>query len=523
MTEIEQICDVNPQTNIDKIPTTKRVAFVPMAAVSELSGQINLETRRPLSSVAKGFTRFRTGDVIFAKITPCMENGKIAVLPDVPFGIAFGSTEFHVLRPCKGIDPRYVFYYLIQDRFRSNARRSMTGAVGQQRVPKEFMKRASMPIAPSRQQQRIVAKIDELFGEIEAGEQELEKAREGLEAYRRSLLKAAVTGELTRDWRKKNPPKGSGADFLKRILAERRAMWERRTIQKLKAKGRKPKDGTWKSHYIEPESPNPAGLPKLPLGWVWASLDQLLTSIDAGLNFKCDGRPPSAAQIGVVKISAVTWGEFDENESKTIIDASRFIEDAKIEKGDFLFSRANTLELVGSPAIVRRITKTLALSDKVLRFRFAAPIEEWVCHLLRTPWGRHEIQSHATGNQLSMRNITQRNIRKIRVPLPPPEELKELERRLADYARTVADAGLALSASLEDAARALESVLTAAFSGKLVPQDPSDEPASVLLERLRATRAEVSNSQKRPSRKVAAGPVVRSKRSRRPIAEGIAK
>ena len=98
------------------------------------------------------------------------------------------------------------------------------------------MKSAFVPIAPEDEQRRIVAKIEELFGEIEAGEQELEKAREGLAAYRRAILKAAVTGELTREWRENNPPNETGADPLTRILTERRATWERAELAKMQAK-----------------------------------------------------------------------------------------------------------------------------------------------------------------------------------------------------------------------------------------------------------------------------------------------
>src|SRR5690606_14018520 len=115
----------------------------------------------------------------------------------------------------------------------------------------------------------------ELFGEIEAGEQELEKAREGLADFRRAVLKAAVTGELTREWREKNPPNETGADFLARILAERRAAWERAELARLKAKGKAPKGDSWKSRYVEPTPPDTSGLRDLPNGWVWASVDQL--------------------------------------------------------------------------------------------------------------------------------------------------------------------------------------------------------------------------------------------------------
>lgn len=468
-----------------------------MAAVEELTGKMDSSHRRPLREVTKGFVKFATGDVIFAKITPCMENGKIAIVPELPYGIGYGSTEFHVIRPQQGIYSAYVFYFVLQEWFRADARRHMTGAVGQQRVPVDYLRNAWVPVAPTAEQQRIVARIDELFGEIEAGEQELGKAREGLAAYRRAILKAAVTGELTREWREKNKPNETGADFLADILMKRRIEWEKAELETLTAKGKSSKNDNWKTRYPAPSAPDTTALPPLPQGWCWASLDQLLVEIEAGLNFKCEERPPRPGEVGIVKVSAVTWGEFDEDESKTILDESRIDLRCQIREGDFLFSRANTLGLVGAPVVVRSINRTLLLSDKVLRFRFAAPLEQWMYYVLRSPWGRQEIESRSTGNQLSMRNITQENIRRIRVPLPPRAELQELERRLAKLLDTCAQMFSDLEAHVTDSARLRQSILKAAFSGRLVPQDSAYEPAAVLLQRIKTKKVDALVRQKR--------------------------
>jgi type I restriction enzyme, S subunit len=110
----------------------------------------------------------------------------------------------------------------------------------------------------------------------------LEKAREGLADYRRSILKAAVTGELTREWREKNTPNETGADLLKRILAERRAAWERAELAKRESKGEKPTNHAWKARYPEPIAPDAANLPELPCDWAWATLDQLSSLITSG-------------------------------------------------------------------------------------------------------------------------------------------------------------------------------------------------------------------------------------------------
>ena len=272
-----KITDINPAIEISDLPGDLPVSFVPMSAVEALTGQIDTSDIRSLSKVSKGYTRFKEGDVLFAKITPCMENGKIAIANNLSKSLGFGSTEFHVLRSLSTISNRYIFYYLLQDVFRNEAEHNMKGTAGQRRVPADFLEHASIPIPPSREQQRIVAKIDELFSELDAGVASLQRARALLKKYRQAVLKAAVTGELTRDWRERHQGeiKETGAELLQRILKARRAAWEAAELKKLRAKGNRPRDDRWKQKYKEPDSADITGLPALPQGWVWATVQQL--------------------------------------------------------------------------------------------------------------------------------------------------------------------------------------------------------------------------------------------------------
>src|ERR1700730_10120666 len=131
--KLEDCAVLNPKHQ--KISPRTIVSFVPMTAVSDINGEIESTQDRPFSQVSKGYTHFQTDDVIFAKITPCMENGKIAVAKKLTSGIACGSTEFHVLRPLGGISPDFIWRFLRQKSFRADAQGAMTGAVGQRRVP----------------------------------------------------------------------------------------------------------------------------------------------------------------------------------------------------------------------------------------------------------------------------------------------------------------------------------------------------------------------------------------------------
>lgn len=159
---IEQIADVNPKRGAwDDLADNNAVTFVPMQAVSEATASIELPEVRPLGEVRRGFTPFQDGDVLFAKITPCMENGKVAIARNLVNKAGFGSTEFHVLRAGPLVLPEYLYYFIRQPAFRSGAKQQMRGGAGQQRVPEQFLRREVIPLPPLSEQRRIVEILDQ--------------------------------------------------------------------------------------------------------------------------------------------------------------------------------------------------------------------------------------------------------------------------------------------------------------------------------------------------------------------------
>jgi type I restriction enzyme S subunit len=161
---LRDLCVINPRKPTGLDPNSQ-CSFVPMDHVDDHFGIISEMSMRRVAEVENGYTYFENGDVLFAKITPCMENGKCAIAKNLTNGIGFGSTEFHVVRAKESVTPEWVYYYLRQETIRKEAQRSMTGSAGQRRVPSRFLKDTLIPVPPLPEQKRIaviLAKADRL-------------------------------------------------------------------------------------------------------------------------------------------------------------------------------------------------------------------------------------------------------------------------------------------------------------------------------------------------------------------------
>ena len=211
-------CKINPKKiNTKEFDDDMIVSFIPMPCVSDIWGKIVKKELRKLGEVKKGYTNFCEGDVLFAKITPCMENGKSAIVDKLENDIGFGSTEFYVLRCDENkLNNKYLHYFVRQKTFRDEAKGEMTGAVGQQRVSKTFLENYKMKVPTIEEQQEIVNILDNLlakYNKIKNLEQQLEK----IELLKKAILAKAFRGELGTN----NPDEESAENLLKEILAEK--------------------------------------------------------------------------------------------------------------------------------------------------------------------------------------------------------------------------------------------------------------------------------------------------------------
>lgn len=481
------IAIVNPPASPSLLPSSDGtlVNFVPMNAVHPDGRGVDVKGARPFGEVRKGYTAFASGDVLFAKITPCMENGKAALVPALEHGIAYGSTEFHVIRVRSGILKEWVAHFVTQEEFRRIARQHMTGTAGQLRVPTPWLAGTEVPVAPTNEQTRIVAKLEELLSDLDAGVAELKAAQAKLGQYRQSLLKAAVDGSLTAEWRKSHTPAESGVQLLERILTERRKRWEAKQLAKFQEQGKTPPKG-WQDRYPQPVSPDTTNLPKLPAGWVWATVDQLTDFVTSGSR----GWAEFYSDQGAVFIRSQ-----DINTDQLCLKDLAFVNPphgsegarTKVQERDILLTITGAN--VGKCALVDVALDEAYVSQHVALLRPTEVSLSLYLHLYLTAkaGGRAQLDKAAYGAGKPGLNLTQ--VCSVFVPLAPPHEMVELLSQMGSGLEAINAQLAAVHNAQATAFAQRKNILKAAFSGKLVPQDPNDEPASVLLERIRAERA----------------------------------
>ena len=367
------------------------------------------------------------GDVLLCKINPRIN--RVWKVSQYTGNALLASSEWIIIRNSKIVSD-YLMYCFRAPYFREYMLSNVSGVGGSlMRAQPKYVKTYPVPLPPLPEQQRIVDRIESLFAKLDEAKQKAQDALDSFETRKAAILHKAFTGELTAQWRKE---RGVGMES-----------WDR--LQ-------------------------------------WGSF---IASIEAGKNWNAEGRPPRADEFGVVKVSAVTWGEFNEVESKTCTVEEQWNENVQIHEGDFLFSRANTLQLVGNCVIVKYISRRLMLSDKILRFKFdKRVIPEYVLHFTRSNLYRNQIEQLASGNQDGMRNVSQKNMKLVKFPIPKFEEQKEIVRILSDLLAKEEQAKGAAEEVREQINLIKKASLDRAFRGELGTNDPSEESAVELLKQI---------------------------------------
>ncbi|HET9904093.1 MAG TPA: restriction endonuclease subunit S [Xanthobacteraceae bacterium] len=207
---LKLVAELNPPASeVRSLSPETEVSFVPMEAVGEYGG-LDLSMTKQLGEVGNGYTYFRNGDVVVAKITPCFENGKGAHASGLANGIAFGTTELHVLRVAHELDDRFLFYLTLSDAFRRLGEADMYGAGGQKRISESFVENFRSPLPPIPEQRAIAAFLDRETAKIDASVAKKERLIELLQEKRAALITRAVTKGLDPNV----PMKDSGVEWL---------------------------------------------------------------------------------------------------------------------------------------------------------------------------------------------------------------------------------------------------------------------------------------------------------------------
>ncbi len=306
-----------------------------------------------------------------------------------------------------------------------------------------------------------------------------------LDKLRQSILAAAFRGDLTKEWRAAHPDVEPASVLLDRIRKERRVCWEEAELAKMRAKGSPPKDDKWKSKYVEPEPVNTDDLPELPEGWAWASLEALSDSV-RGIPYgivltgdDTDGGVPTV-RCGDIKSFAINL----ESLKRVKSDVAAQFERTKLQGGEVLIAIRGT---VGATAVVNADMAGMNISREVAMIPLLTGVlPHFVMYQLAGPAMQGLVGKHVKG--VAQAGINLADLRGLPIPVPSHSEQEALVTSISKALYHVGDTNSAASELVDRVANLDSAILAKAFRGELVPQGPNDEPASSLLERIRAER-----------------------------------
>ena len=461
------VAKVVPQESPDKPFTYLDIASIDNSELRIVSPKVYLGKDAP----SRARQLVQTGDTLFSTVRTYLKN--IAIVP-YEFDGQIASTGFCVLNPSAHISAKYVFYFVQHDDFIARLNPIQRGT-SYPAVRNTDVLAQDIPLPPLPEQHRIVAEIEKQFTRLDASVAALKRAQANLRRYRASVLKSACEGTLVPTEAELARAEGRNYEpadaLLQRILAERRARWESQEKRR--------------GEYKEPAAPDTSDLPELPEGWGWATVEQISFRLQYGTSSKAgtdaDGMP-------VLRMGNIQDGELDLSDLKFLPTGDPEAQKTRLDYGDLLFNRTNSPELVGKTAVYKENKPVACFASYLIRVSFLnGAVSDYVSYLMNSNLGRTYI-AQVRSQQVGQANVNGTKLAAMPIALPPlPEQLRiiaEVERRLS----VIQQSEVGVAGSLARAERLRQSILKQAFSGQLVPQDPNDEPASALLERIKAER-----------------------------------
>lgn len=418
-------------------------------------------------------SRFYYGDLLYGKLRPYLNKVHLADFD----GIC--STDILVFPKNRNFLNKFLAYRLMSNDFVRYASRNVSG-VQHPRVNFNTVSQFGIALPPFQEQQRIVSKIEQLFTQLDAGVEALNKIKKQLKPYRQSVLKSAFEGKLTQEWREKHKHELEPAsELLERVKQDRK-----------KKLGKK---------YKEFPLVDTSDLPGLPDGWIWTSVGEVCEMMQYGTSEKARG---DSSGIPVLRMGNIQNGKIVFDDLKYFPKDWPKMNDFILQDGDVLFNRTNSAELVGKTATYKGYYPKSMFASYLIRVKtlkdFYYP--DILSHFINSVYGRKYINS-VVSQQVGQANVNGTKLASMPIPLIPVQEQRKIIEEI-DYRLSLPEEmNKIVNRSLKQAQTLRQSILKKAFEGKLVPQDPNDEPASVLLERIKEEKKKQENNKKQNKNK----------------------
>lgn len=443
------------------------------------------------SEIKSGKQRVEPGDVLICKINPRIN--RVWIVGAKGEHDQISSTEWIIIKPIAGVLPEYLLYFCRSNAFRALLNSDISGVGGSlTRARPKFVFKYKVPIAPLAEQRRIVAQLEATMQKLESSQERLENLPVLLKKFRQAVLAAAVSGKLTEAWRAEQHQGETGTDFLYRLRMERRVQWEAKQRAKVSGKQLSLNDN-WKQKYDEPGAPDASAiLEELPAGWEWTTVEQI-AKVGTGAT-------PLKGNSGYYYGGSIPWITSGALNDLFVDKAEEYITPLAVaETNAKVFPVGTLLVALYGEGKTRGKTSELAIEAATNQACAAiifdsTPVEVKNFVKLFFLKNYSDLRKLAAGGVQPNLNVG--IIKTTRIPFPPLIEQQEIVRLVKHYF----DLTDQLEARFEQAAALVEqlpqALLAKAFSGQLVQQDPNDEPASALLERL-ATQASAPAKGKR--------------------------
>ncbi|MHC5596662.1 MAG: restriction endonuclease subunit S [Nostoc sp.] len=417
---LKRIANLNPsKKEVVSLPGDTKVTFLPMEVVSE-SWEVDYSQIRPLEEVCNGYTYFRNGDILLAKITPCFENGKGALVNNCINGVGFGSTEFHVIRSPDSDTTRFLSYVVRSHRFKVEGEGMMTGTAGQKRVSDDYVKNFEVFLPPKKLRGAIASFLDRKTVAIDTLITKKQRLIQLLEEKRTALINQAVTKGLN-----PNVP-----------MKDSRIPW----------------------------------IGYIPEHWKAIQIRRYIRRIEQGWSPVAEDRIAQGNEWAVLKLNSVSKGEFHPNEYKVLSEDTEPDKRFEVKHGDLLLSRANTPQLVGEVCYVRNPPRRLMLCDLLYRLDINERLlnKRFCTYYLFSKSGKAQISADARGTSQSMVKISQGHIKTWIIPLPPSlEEQESIANYLDGQLAYIKNITHRIIQQIEKLQEYRQSLITAAVTGKI--------------------------------------------------------